>query len=86
MMRQWAGTIEHTPDHSPIISKLPVEGVFINGGWGTGGFKATPGSGWVFADSIANDRMHPMAAPFVLERFNSGRLVSEHLAAGGYSS
>ncbi len=86
MMRQWAGIIEHTPDHSPIISKLPVEGVFINGGWGTGGFKATPGSGWVFADSIANDRMHPMAAPFYLDRFRTARLVGEHLAAGGYAS
>jgi sarcosine oxidase subunit beta len=86
MMRQWAGIIEHTPDHSPIISKLPIEGVFMNGGWGTGGFKATPGSGFVFADSIANDRLHPFAKPFSLERFETARLVGEHLAAGGYSS
>ena len=86
MMRQWAGIIEHTPDHSPIISKLPVEGVFMNGGWGTGGFKATPGSGWVFADSIANDRMHPIAAPFHLGRFETARMIGEHLAAGGYAS
>ena len=86
MLRQWAGIIEHTPDHSPIISKLPVEGVFMNAGWGTGGFKATPASGLVFADSIANDRMHPIAAPFGLQRFETARLVGEHLAAGGYAS
>ncbi len=86
MMRQWAGTIEHTPDHSPIISKLPVKGVYLNAGWGTGGFKATPGSGYIFADSIAQDRLHPLAAPFTLDRFERARLVGEHLAAGGYSS
>jgi sarcosine oxidase subunit beta len=86
MMRQWAGIIEHTPDHSPLITKLPVAGVYMNGGWGTGGFKATPGSGFVYADSIANDRPHPIAEPFSLGRFDTARLVGEHLAAGGYSS
>lgn len=86
LMRQWAGIIEHTPDHSPIITKLPIEGVYMNGGWGTGGFKAIPGSGLVYADSIANDRLHPLAEPFSLQRFETGRLVGEHLAAGGYSS
>ena len=85
MLRQWAGTIEHTPDHSPIITKLPIEGIYLNGGWGTGGFKATPGSGFVYADSIANDRLHPLAAPFSLNRFETAHLVGEHLAAGGYS-
>jgi sarcosine oxidase subunit beta len=81
MMRQWGGIVDTCPDASPIISKTPVEGFFINCGWGTGGFKATPGSGWVFADTIANDRPHPLNAAFTLDRFNSGYLVDEHGAA-----
>ncbi len=81
MMRQWGGIVDTCPDASPIISKTPVEGFFINCGWGTGGFKATPGSGWVFADTIANDRPHPLNEAFSLERFNSGYLVDEHGAA-----
>ena len=86
MLRQWAGNIDDTPDHSPLMTKLPINGVYLNGGWGTGGFKATPGSGFVFADTIANDRPHPLAEPFSLKRFENARLVGEHLAAGGYSS
>ena len=86
MLRQWAGNIDDTPDHSPLMTKLPIKGVYLNGGWGTGGFKATPGSGFVFADTIANDRPHPLAEPFSLKRFENARLVGEHLAAGGYSS
>ncbi len=81
MMRQWGGIVDTCPDASPIISKTPVDGFFINCGWGTGGFKATPGSGWVFADTIANDRPHPLNEAFSLERFNSGYLVDEHGAA-----
>ena len=81
MMRQWGGIVDTCPDASPIISKTPVEGFFINCGWGTGGFKATPGSGWVFADTIANDRPHPLNEAFSLERFSSGYLVDEHGAA-----
>jgi sarcosine oxidase subunit beta len=82
VLRQWAGIVDVCPDASPIIDRTPVEGLFINGGWGTGGFKATPGSGWVYADTIANDRPHPLAAPFALERFHSGYLINEHGAAG----
>ena len=81
MMRQWAGIVDITPDRSPIVSGTPVEGLYFNCGWGTGGFKATPGSGHVFADSIANGRMHPIAAPFSLERFTTGALVNEAAAA-----
>lgn len=81
MMRQWGGIVDTCPDASPIISKTPVEGFFINCGWGTGGFKATPGSGWTFADTIANDRPHPLNEAFSLERFSSGYLVDEHGAA-----
>ncbi|MGH6954984.1 MAG: FAD-dependent oxidoreductase, partial [Alphaproteobacteria bacterium] len=82
MIRQWAGIVDITPDASPIIAKTPVEGLYIDGGWGTGGFKATPASGWVFAYTIAQDRPHPLCAPFNLERFASGRLVAEHASQG----
>ena len=81
MMRQWAGVVDITPDRSPIVSQTPVEGLYLNCGWGTGGFKATPGSGNVFADSLANGRMHPIAAPFSLERFTTGALIDEAAAA-----
>ncbi|MEQ8369862.1 MAG: sarcosine oxidase subunit beta family protein [Alphaproteobacteria bacterium] len=81
MMRQWGGIVDVAPDASPIISKTPVKGLYINGGWGTGGFKATPGSGHVFAHTIARDAPHPLNAAYSLERFSSGRLVAEHGAA-----
>ncbi len=81
LLRTWAGIVDVSPDASPIIGPTPIEGLFINCGWGTGGFKATPGSGWVYADTIANSRPHPLAAPFSLERFVTGALVDEHGAA-----
>ena len=81
MMRSWGGIVDVCPDASPIIGRLPVEGLFMNGGWGTGGFKATPGSGHVFAWTIANNEPHPLAKPFALERFTSGALIDEHGAA-----
>jgi len=81
MLRQWAGIVDVCPDASPIVSLTPVKGFYINGGWGTGGWKATPGSGHVFAHTIAHDEPHPIAAPFALERFASGALVAEHGAA-----
>ena len=61
----------------PCFGKLPVEGLYLNGGWGTGGFKATPGSGWVFAHTIAEDRPHPLNAGFSLERFAQGATIDE---------
>ena len=61
--------------------RLPVAGLFINGGWGTGGFKGTPGAGWVFADTIANDRPHKLNEAFSLARFSAGRLIDESAAA-----
>ena len=82
MLRQWGGIVDTCPDACPIISKTPLQGLYFNCGWGTGGFKATPGSGWVFAHTIANDEPHPLNAPFTLERFNSGALIDEHGAAG----
>jgi sarcosine oxidase subunit beta len=81
MLRQWGGIVDTCPDASPIISKTPVEGLFINCGWGTGGFKATPGSGHVFAHTIAHDEPHPLAVPFRLNRFVTGYLIDEHGAA-----
>ncbi len=81
MMRQWAGTVDICPDASPLICKTSIKGFYINGGWGTGGFKATPGSGHLFAHTIARDQPHPKNAAFSLERFASGALVAEHGAA-----
>jgi sarcosine oxidase subunit beta len=82
MNRQWGGIVDTCPDACPIISKTSVDGLYFNCGWGTGGFKATPGSGFVFADTVANDRPHPLAAAFNIDRFNTGALIDEHGAAG----
>ena len=81
MLRNWAGIVDVTPDRSPIIGRTPVPGLYVNCGWGTGGFKATPGSGHAFAHTIARDEPHPAAAPFTLERFRTGRLIDEAAAA-----
>jgi len=81
MNRQWAGIVDVSPDACPIIGLTPVRGLYINCGWGTGGFKATPGSGWVMAHTVAQDRPLPLNAGFSLDRFASGRLIDEHGAA-----
>jgi sarcosine oxidase subunit beta len=81
MLRNWGGIVDTCPDASPIISKTPVENLFINCGWGTGGFKATPGSGNVFAHTIATGEPHPLNAAFTLDRFVTGFLIDEHGAA-----
>jgi sarcosine oxidase subunit beta len=81
MLRHWGGIVDICPDASPIISKTHINGLYLNCGWGTGGFKATPGSGWVFAHTIANDQPHTLNAPFNINRFSSGELVDEHGAA-----
>ena len=82
MLRHWGGIVDTCPDASPIISKTDVKGLYFNCGWGTGGFKATPGSGHVFADLIANDQPNKIAAPYALNRFQTGLLIDEHGAAG----
>ena len=82
MNRHWGGIVDICPDACPIIGGTPVGGLYFNCGWGTGGFKATPGSGYVFADTIAYGRPHPLAAPFALSRFERGALIDEHGAAG----
>jgi sarcosine oxidase subunit beta len=81
MLRNWGGVVDVTPDRSPIIAKTPVAGLYLNCGWGTGGFKATPGSGDVFAWTIAKDEPHPINAPFTIERFRDGVLIDEAAAA-----
>ncbi len=81
LLRHWAGSVDVCPDASPIISKTHVQGLYFNGGWGTGGFKSTPGSGWVYAHTIAHDQPHPLNEPFSIERFSTGYLIDEHGAA-----
>ena len=81
VVRTWGGIVDVTPDASPILGLGPIDGLFLNCGWGTGGFKATPGAGWVYADTIANGEPHELARPFALERFETGALIDEHGAA-----
>ncbi|MGA1317463.1 MAG: sarcosine oxidase subunit beta family protein [Rubrivivax sp.] len=81
MNRQWGGIVDVSPDACPIIGLTPVKGLYINCGWGTGGFKATPGSGWVMAHTVAQDRPHPLNEAFSLDRFHNGHLIDEHGAA-----
>jgi sarcosine oxidase subunit beta len=81
VLRTWGGIVDVTPDASPIVGLTPVDGLFVNCGWGTGGFKGTPGSGCVYAHTIAHGEPHPLAAPFALERFETGALIDEHGAA-----
>jgi sarcosine oxidase subunit beta len=82
MNRQWGGIVDTTPDACPIIGKSPVDNLYFNCGWGTGGFKATPGSGHVFAGCLVEQEIPALAKPFGLDRFYSGALVDEHGAAG----
>lgn len=82
MLRSWGGIVDVAPDACPIIARTAVKGLYFNCGWGTGGFKATPGSGWVFAHTLAHDAPHPLNEAFTLERFHSGALIDEHGAAG----
>ena len=82
LMRQWAGMVDVTPDTTPIMGVTPVEGLFINCGWGTGGYKAIPAGGDTMADTIAHNRPHPLIARFGLDRFARGALIDEGAAAG----
>ena len=77
MLRHWGGINDMTMDGSPIITKTPVSGLYFNGGWCYGGFKATPASGWTYAHLIANDQPHKLAANFTLSRFETGALLNE---------
>jgi sarcosine oxidase subunit beta len=81
MLRNWGGIVDVTPDRSPIVAKTSVPGLYVNCGWGTGGFKATPGSAHVFAHTMARDEPHAINAPFTIERFRDGHLIDEAAAA-----
>jgi sarcosine oxidase subunit beta len=82
LMRQWAGAVDITPDTSPIMGLTPVKGLYINGGWGTGGYKAIPAGGDTMAYTAINDKPHPLITSFDLGRFERGALVDEGAASG----
>jgi sarcosine oxidase subunit beta len=82
LMRQWAGIVDITPDTTPIMGKLPLEGLYVTAGWGTGGFKAIPAGGETMAWTVAHDEPHPLIRNFGLARFESGSLIDEAAAAG----
>jgi sarcosine oxidase subunit beta len=82
LMRQWAGRVDISPDTSPLMGLTPVEGLFINCGWGTGGFKAIPAGGETMAYTIAEGRPHPLIGAFSMSRFERGALIDEGAAAG----
>ena len=77
VLRSWGGIMDMTMDGSPIIDATPVEGLYLNGGWCYGGFKATPASGWCFAHLLATQERSPHAAKYRLDRFERGALLDE---------
>jgi sarcosine oxidase, subunit beta len=81
VLRTWGGIVDVSPDASPIIGPTPLDGLYVNCGWGTGGFKATPASGWVYAHTIATGSPHALNEPYGLDRFTTGALIDEHGAA-----
>ena len=82
MLRQWAGIVDVVPDSSPIIGPSPVPGLYLNCGWGTGGFKAIPAGGVLFAHLLSTGQHHEISAPFDLDRFRTGRLIDEAAGSG----
>jgi methylglutamate dehydrogenase subunit A len=82
VLRGWGGVMDMSPDGSPIIDRTPVKGLYLNGAWGTGGFKAIPAGGWCFSHLIARDEPHPFAAAFRLDRFATGSMVEENGQGG----
>lgn len=82
LMRQWAGIVDVVPDSSPIIGESPLPGLFLNCGWGTGGFKAIPAGGTLLAHLLATGTHHDISRPFDLDRFTRGRLIDEGGASG----
>lgn len=77
LLRSWGGIMDMTMDGSPIIGTSPVDNLYLNTGWCYGGFKATPGSGWVFAHTLATGQPHPYNEPLNLKRFERGALIDE---------
>ena len=82
VLRQWAGVCDMTPDYSPLMGTTEVEGFYLNAGWGTWGFKATPIAGVSMAELVATGKAPPLIAPFALDRFGQDRAVSERASAG----
>jgi sarcosine oxidase subunit beta len=82
LMRQWAGMVDVTPDTTPIMGLTPVEGLYINCGWGTGGYKAIPAGGDTMAYTVVHNRPHALIERFGLDRFARGALIDEGAAAG----
>lgn len=82
LMRQWGGTVDITPDSSPILGPAPLPGLFLNCGWGTGGFKAIPAGGLLLAHLLATGSHDPISRPFELERFSTGALIDEAAGTG----
>ena len=81
VLRQWAGLCDMTPDFSPIMGTTPISGFYIDAGWGTWGFKATPVCGYTMAHTVAHDNNHELITPFNLARFGAFELVGEKGAA-----
>ncbi len=77
LLRSWGGLMDMSMDGSPFIDKTSVKGLYFNGGWCYGGFKATPASGWCYAHLLAKDEPHPVAAEYRLDRFISGNMIDE---------
>ena len=77
LLRHWAGVMDMSMDGAPFICKTPINNLYLNAGWNYGGFKATPASGWYFADLIANDRPHAAIKDYTLDRFSKGIIMDE---------
>jgi len=77
LLRSWGGIMDMSMDGSPIIDRTPVPGLYLNGAWCYGGFKATPASGWCFAHLLARDESHELARAYRLDRFAAGLLLDE---------
>jgi len=82
LMRQWAGIVDVVRDSTPVMGPTPIDGLYLNAGWGTGGFKAIPAGGWTMAQTLATGKPHPLIAGFGLDRFESGALIDEAAGAG----
>ena len=82
LLRHCAGIVDVTPDSSPVIGPTPLQGFYLNGGRGTGGFKAIPAGGYIFAHLLATGSHHTISQPFDPTRFISGRLIDEGATSG----
>jgi len=77
LLRMWGGVMDMSMDGSPFIDKTDIRGLFFNGGWCYGGFKATPASGWCYAHLLATGEPHETATELRLDRFQHGRMIDE---------